>query len=128
MNMSKLVSAYMKMRAARSDLAAKFKQEDGALKEKMAVIEGHMLKFLQTNGTDSAKTEAGTFFRQENIQPAAQDWDTFYKWVAENDAFDAITRRINKSFVASYMEENEGATPPGVSVHREYVVRVRKPT
>ena len=44
----------------------------------------------------------------------------------QNDAFDALERRIKKTFVSEYMENNGGAIPPGVSVYRQYAVRVRR--
>jgi hypothetical protein len=52
----------------------------------------------------------------------------FYGWIKDNDAFDALERRVKKTFVTEFMETHEGGLPPpGITVSREYVVRVRKP-
>jgi hypothetical protein len=126
MDTNALTKTYVKIRDARTALKRKFDEEDGKLKAKLERLEGAMLKFLQESGIDSAKTENGTFYRQEEITPTGSDWDRFYQWIAENDAFDALERRIKKTFVKEYMETHEGAIPPGVTVYREYVVRVRR--
>lgn len=126
MDYNRLTKAYLNIRAARSALRKKFDQEDGALKENLKTIEAQMLKHLNDSGLESARTDVGTFYRQESLKPAASDWQAFYGWIKEEDAFDALERRIKATFIKEYMEDNDGALPPGVSVHREYDVRVRK--
>jgi hypothetical protein len=122
----KLAKVYIKIRDARRDLKKKFDEEDGALKAKLEKIEGVMLTFLNENKQESARTTVGTFFKQEEVTPTAADWDAIYKWIKKNDAFEMLERRIKKTFVSEYMEAHKGSIPPGVSVYREYVVRVRR--
>jgi hypothetical protein len=50
----------------------------------------------------------------------------FYVWIKDNDAFDALERRVKKSFIATYMEDNKGELPPGISVMQEYTVTIRR--
>lgn len=126
MDMNKAVTAYVRLRDARSALRHRFDEEDTALKEKQAMIEAALLNELNTLNADSMKTPAGTFYRQEEMRPSGSDWDAFYRWVKENDAFEFLEKRITKTAVKEYMELNDGAMPPGVSVHREFVVRVRR--
>lgn len=126
MDINLLTKAHINIRAARSALSKEFDKADGELKAKQTRLEAEMLRFLQANNTDSVRTESGTFYRQEELTPSASDWDALYSWIAENDAFDALEKRIKKTFVKDYMETNDGAIPPGVSVYREYVVRVRR--
>lgn len=126
MDTAKLAKAYIKLRDARAQMKRQFEEQDSALKAKQERLEAEMLRFLQESNTDSVKTVAGTFYRQEEITPTGADWDAFYKWVAENDAFDFLERRIKKTAIKEYMEMNSGAIPPGVSVYREFVVRVRR--
>lgn len=126
MNTNTLTKAYVKLRDARTALKREFDEKDNALKAKQERLEAEMLRFLQENNLDSVRTETGTFYRQEDITPTGSDWQLFYDWVAKNDAFDALERRIKKGFIKEYMETHEGGVPPGVSVYREYVVRVRR--
>jgi len=126
MDMNRLVRAHLAIRDKRKELADQFNAEDKDLREKQDRLEAEMLRFMQDSGSDSVRTDAGTIYRQESVKPAASDWDAFYNWVKEHDAFDALEKRIKATFVKEYMEENDGDTPPGVSVHREHVARVRR--
>lgn len=123
---TKVVRAYIKLRDARDVARRAWEEADAKLKLKQEVIESAMLKFLIDNKMDSVKTPVGTFYRQEEIMPAGADWDLIYKFITDNDAFEMLERRIKKGFVKEYMETNGGSIPPGVTVHREYVVRVRR--
>lgn len=121
-----LASEYVRIRAGFSELTKTYEGEKKRIKAVLDKIEGMMLGFLQETKQDSAKTAQGTFYKQEEILPTGSDWEAFYNWVKENDAFDALERRIKKTFISQYMESHDGAIPPGVSVLREWVVRVRK--
>lgn len=126
MNMNKLVRAHIAIRDRRKELTDSFNMTDRELKQKQERLEAEMLRFMQESGTESIRTDSGTVYQQETVKPAASDWNAFYDWVKQNDAFDALERRIKATFVKEFMEENDGETPPGVSVHREYVARVRR--
>jgi len=126
LDVNRLTRAFVHMRDARLKLKSHFEKQDRAIKAKQAVIEAAMLDFLNTHNLDSAPTEAGTFYRQKETTPTGSDWDAFYKWVKEQDAFDFLERRIKKTAINDYMEEHDGAIPPGVSVFTEFVVRVRR--
>lgn len=126
MDTAKMVKAFVKLRDARTALKREFEDKDNALKSKQELLESQLLKFLNENEMESVKTPHGTFYRQEELTPTGADWDAFYKWIAQNDAFDALERRIKKTFIKEYMETHSGGIPPGVSVYREYVVRVRR--
>ena len=126
LDLERAANAYIHMRDARSVLAEKFKEDDDALKAKMTVIQNALLKYLDAGHINSVKTDKGTIYRQEEITPQGSDWDVFYKWIRQNDAFDALERRIKKTFIRTFMDTNDGAIPPGVSVFREFVIRVRR--
>jgi hypothetical protein len=126
MDLNKVVSTYLRIRAKRAEIKRVYEEQDAELKGQLKTLEAFMLGKLNADNADNIKTEAGTFYRQEDITPTGSDWQALYKWIAENDAFDALERRIKKGFITEYMETHEGGLPPGVSVFREYVVRVRK--
>ena len=121
-----LVLGYLTLRDFRAVQKKAFETKDKKVKAAMEKIEAELGKRLRESESDSIRTEAGTFYRQVDITPRGDDWQAFYNWVAAEDAFDALERRIKKTFIAEYMEQNNGDLPPGVSVFREYVVRVRK--
>lgn len=126
-DLNAVVTAYTRMRDARSSLKRDYEAKDNDLKEKMSRLEVVLLRHLNTHGMDAVKTSAGTFYRQEEIKPNITDDSTFYAWIVENDAVsDALERRVKVSFVKDFMENHDGLPPPGVSASRNYVVRVRR--
>lgn len=126
MDLDQIVRVYVKIRDARAAAAKEAKERDAELKDKLSKLEAVLLNHLNTTKADSVKTSEGTFYRQEDLIPTGSDWEAFYAWVKENDAFDALERRIKKTFIAEYIEAHDGEIPPGVSVYREHVVRVRR--
>lgn len=125
-DMDKITRAYVRLRDARADAKKAWMDEDTKFAQKMERLEAEMLRFLNDSKTDSFKTQNGTVYKQLDIIPTGSDWDILYHWIAKNDAFDALERRIKKTFVKDYMDSHEGTPPPGVSVLREYKVRVRR--
>lgn len=120
------IQKYISLRDKRTALKKLYEEQDDILKDQMKSIESVFLQYLSDQGMDSAKTPAGTVYRQVEMTPSAEDWDAVYEYIRENDAFDMLERRIKKTFVADYLEENEGQLPPGVKVYKEYVARVRR--
>lgn len=124
--LDRFAKVYVKIRDKRAELKAAFDKQDTELKMQQEKLETAMLAQMNATGLKSARTEFGTVYRQEEVKPSASDWDSLYRWIKDNDAFDALERRIKKTFVTEYMETHDGSLPPGVSVHREFVVRVRR--
>ena len=117
---------YLAVRTARSNMKKDYENRDDILKGELERVETEMLGFLNATGQKTASTDSGTFYKQEDILPTGADWDAFYNWVGTHNAFDALERRIKKTFITEYMQRHDGELPPGVNVLREWVVRVRK--
>lgn len=126
MDISSLARAHIRLRDARASLRREYEAQDSDLKNKQEQIEGQMLKHMLETKVESVRTEAGTFYRQEEMTPIGSDWEAFYDWIATNRAFDALERRVKRNFIREYMEEHNGEVPPGISVMKEFVVRVRR--
>lgn len=126
LDLGQVTRAYINIRDARSALRKQYEGEDLKLEEAQDKLESVMLEHLNKHGMDAVRTEAGTFYRQEDITPSAGDWNALYTWIKDNDAWDALEKRIKKTFIREYQETHQGGLPPGVSVYREFVVRVRR--
>lgn len=122
----KMVRTFQKIKAKREQLKREFAAADEELKSKQALLQSMLLKFLTDSNLSSARTSTGTIYKQTKILPRAADWDVFYTWVRENDAFDFLEKRITRDAVKRYMEENDGLPPPGVSIFSEIEVGIRK--
>lgn len=126
MDINALARAHIRLRDARASLRRDYETQDDELKQKQNVIEAQMLKLMLDSNVSSVRTDSGTFYKQEQMIPIGSDWEVFYNWIAKNQAFDALERRVKRTFVQEYMEEHNGEPPPGISVLRENVVRVRR--
>jgi hypothetical protein len=127
-DVSRLTAVYVAIRDRRSEIKRIYEAEDEQLKAQLETIEGAMLKHLNDHGMESVRTDAGTFYKQEEIKPNIVDDKAFFQWIKDNNAFDAMQRRVSVTFVKEFMDSHEGKLPPpGIQVSREYVCRVRKP-
>jgi len=125
-NADKLVRVHQKISAARKKLKTEFEAADNALKEQQEVVESAMLVFLNDTKQKTAKTDNGYFYWEEKVTPSGSDWGAFFAFVRKENAFDALHKRISTTFIKEYMEAHDKALPPGVSIHRERVINVRK--
>jgi hypothetical protein len=125
-DLGKITKAHINIRDARAQLKKQFDDADADLKKAQKTLEAAMLDHLNKHGMESVRTEHGTFYRQEEITPSASDWNLLYNWIKDHDAWEALERRIKKTFIKEYAETHGGGLPPGVSVYREFIVRVRR--
>ena len=127
MDLDRLVKTYRKIRDARTDLGNKFKAEDENLKAKLKIIEDQLLDYCNDNQLTSGRTEHGTFYRTPRTKYWTADWDSFRKFVKENDAFDLLEKRIQQTNMTTWLKENPGKVPMGLNADTEYSINVRKP-
>jgi hypothetical protein len=122
--LDKAAATYVKIRDKRSELKKAWEVEDLKLKDQIDTIEGFFLETLRDLGIESARTKHGTIYRSLDVKPSCEDWNAFYAWIAENEAFDALERRVKKSFITQFMEDNKDELPPGITVVKEYIAKV----
>ena len=120
----KMVAAYIKLREAIQEKEDEIK----ALKEKQALVSASMLDLCSKEDIDSIKTPFGTLTRRIYSSYWTSDWDQMYKFIAENDAYHLLEKRIHNTNMKEFLEENPDALPIGLQSDRKYAVSVRKPT
>lgn len=121
-SVDKLVKAYIKIRDARTELN---KQID-ELEEKQDVIQAKLLEICKETGTESLRTEFGTVTKRVAKRYWTSDWDSFYKFMKENDAMQLLEQRVSKTNMEQFLEENPDLHPPGLNVDANYAVTVRR--
>lgn len=125
-NIDRVVNAYNAIRDARTVQRHAWEKQDVALEADQNKLKVLMLELLNANGAKSIATDHGTVYRTEKIRPSAADWGAIWAWMVEHDAMDLLEKRLKTTFIKEYMEEHDGALPPGVNVHREFEVTVRR--
>ena len=120
----KMVAAYIKIRSAIQEKEDEIK----VLKEKQALLSANMLDLCSKEDIDSIKTPFGPLTRRIYSAYWTSDWDQMYKFIAENDAYHLLEKRIHNTNMKEFLEENPDALPIGLQSDRKYAVSVRKPT
>lgn len=123
---SKLSSIYLKIRDARSELKAKYEEEDKQLEAQMDVIEAKLLEICKATDADSIKTQAGTVMRRVATRYWTNDWDSMYEFVKENDAYGLFEKRISQTNMKQFLEENPDKFPKGMLLDSQYKITVRR--
>jgi hypothetical protein len=125
-SIEKLVKAYIKIRDQRSELAAKFKEEDNVLSEKVAKIKSALLDHCKEHNVESVRTSEGVFFRSIKQRYWTSDWEHMYEFIREHDVPEFFEKRLNQKNVREFLVENPDLLPKGLNVDSEYTVSVRK--
>lgn len=127
-NLDRLVEAQQAIKDARTVKRHAWEAEDALLAEDEQKIKAILLDMLNKSGAKSFATDRGTVYRREVMKPSAADWSAIWAWAKANDAMEIFEKRLKVGFIQDFMEEHNGAIPPGINVHRVFEVSVRRPT
>lgn len=119
---NKLVKIYLKIRDKRAELS----KEDSALEEQQNIIEAELLSICKETGADGLRTEFGTVTRSVKKRFWTSDWSSFYDFVKEHDAIELLEKRVAQANMATFLEENPDAVPPGLQVDSRYTAVIRR--
>ncbi len=122
----KLVAIYIKIRDKRDELKRQFEEEYAKLEEQLNIISGEMLDVCKENNADSIKTPVGTIMRRVDTRFWTNDWDSFYEFVQENDAYGLFEKRIHQGNMKQFLEENPDRLPKGLMSDSKYKITVRR--
>ena len=131
MDAPKLIRMYIKMRDAKSAIAARHKEELAELNGKMDIVSGALKKLIDESGGDSIKSnEFGTASIVVSTKAGCSDWEEFSIFLREgdHDPVHFLEKKLKASAVVEFMDAHEGKLPPGVNIFKETQLRVRKPT
>lgn len=126
--MDKLARIYMKMRAAIQDVEREYDSKIEALKAQQQEVKNAIKDQMLASGSKSVRTDHGTVMLTEKRRFYTQDWDSFKKFVIEQEAVELLERRIHQTNMGKFLEENPSLVPPGLNSDTEFDVSVRKPT
>ena len=107
----KLAKIYVKIRDKRRELS----KQDDELKAQLDTVAGQLLEICKEQGATTIRTEHGTVSRRTTKNFWTSDWESFYKFIKDNDAFSLMFQRINNTNMAQYLEENPDVHPPGLN-------------
>jgi len=119
----RLTRIYVKMRDKRREL----ERQAAELKEKQDLVASELLEICKAQGATTIRTEHGTVSKRVTKNYWSSDWDSFFKFVKEQDAFSLMQQRINNANMAQFLEENPDLHPPGLNADvNQTVVIIKK--
>jgi hypothetical protein len=122
----KLADIYIKIRDKRDELKRNFEEEYAKLGTQLDVLSGEMLELCKENNADSIKTPAGTIMRRVETRFWTNDWDSFYSFVEDEEAFVLLEKRIHQGNMKQFLEENPDKMPKGLMSDSKYKITVRR--
>lgn len=125
--LEKMFRAHAIIKARLAEAAREHKEKTAPLSEKLVLIEAGLLKMMNEIGTSQLKVPHVAYCVPKiSTFPSCKDWSALWTHVVETGNFDLVTRRLSSKAIKGYMEANDGALPPGVTVHVERGVTVTR--
>ena len=125
-SVEKLVKTYAKIRDKRSELTAKYKEEEGKLREQQDKVKLALLSYCKEHEVDSVRTASGLFYRTVKQRYWTSDWESMHKFILDHEVPEFLDKRLNQANLKQFLEENPDTLPPGLNVDSEYAISVRK--
>ncbi len=118
----RLAKIYVKIRDKRREL----EKQSAELKEQLDIVAAQLLEICKEQGAQTIRTGHGTVSRRVTKNYWTNDWDSFYKFIKDNDAFSLMHQRINNTNMAQYLEENPDSLPPGLNADITQTITILK--
>lgn len=116
-NLGSVIDHYRELYDQRAELNAQSKE----LTREMEALVPQILGQLDELGIDSAKGKNAKVWVEEKIRPSVKDWDQFYSYIRDNEAWFLLARMPTGKAYADLIEAGE--TVPGVEpVHLRDIV------
>lgn len=118
------IESYLKLRRMKEEMKVRHAAELQPIDAAMEKIEALLHLTMQSVGTKSLPTTKGTAYLSTLTSATVEDWDSFIAFVKEEDAWEFLEHRANKSTVEQYKAEFS-QLPPGVNWNERIRVNVK---
>jgi len=126
--LDKLARVYRKIKSEIDALTQEYDTKIEQLKAQQDELKFAMKDQMKALGVKSVNTAFGTVSMVNKTRYSTNDWDSFKKFIIENDVVDLLEKRIAQSNMARFLEENPGMVPPGLNAFSDFEIRVTKPS
>ena len=122
-----VVKAYIAFRDEIKRIEEEAKEKTIALKEKMIMLEGWLLKKADESGEEGFRTAFGTVSVVKKDFASVADWGATLPFIQETGRWELLTHAVNKLEVRKFLQETQ-AIIPGVNYGVKRDVQVRRPS
>lgn len=120
-----ITEEYVMMRDERARIKKEYEERDAPLVADMDIREAWLLTKLKEIGAESLRTAHGTAYIQVKTRASCSDWPLFWKYIAENNRFDMLEKRVSQKPISDMLDNNE-ELPPAINTFSERVVTIRR--
>jgi hypothetical protein len=121
-----MVDQFVRLRDKIAEATKAHEEKIAPAKEYKEQLEAAILEKLNETGLESAKTKFGTAYKTIKKSATVADGAAFRAWVVDEGQYDVVDWRANAVAVSKYLDEHEGALPPGINYGTFVAVGVRR--
>lgn len=126
MNLDDVVGKYIQLRDKKAQIKKEYSTKVEKIDEAMTAIENAILStFDKMGGVQSIRTTHGTPYISLRESVTVADRDSYFDFVRENEAWDMLESRANKTAVLQYKEEHD-ELPPGLNYRAERMINIKR--
>jgi hypothetical protein len=119
------VARYIRLRDHKKAADEEYKKSMERVNKAMEVLANELHAHLLESGADHVGCESGTVYLKTEVSCTVEDREKFMAFLQENDEWDALDVKANKTFLKELMERGD-ELPPGVKVSQFQTVGVRR--
>lgn len=119
------VAAYIKLRDFKKSAEDELKKSLKRTVEAMDKLEAELLDELTKSGANSLACDQGTVYKSMQLSATVENRQDFLDHISQNDLWEALDVKANKTFIKEYMEKNQ-AVLPGLKVTQLTTVGIRR--
>ena len=120
------VKAYIQLRDHKKQAQEAFELSMKRVYDAMNKLEAELLNDLNMNGANSIASDDGTVYKRIELSATVENREAFRDYVVENNVWEAMDIKANKTFVREYLDQHTGQPLPGVKVTQIATVGVRR--
>lgn len=117
-----LIDSMYELRTEREKLSSAAKK----IGEKLEILEAEIIARLDSDAMTMGRGRAASATLTEVDVPKVDDWDEFYKYIGENEAYHLLQRRPSSAACRETIESGE--TIDGVGIFTKRAISLRKIT
>lgn len=125
LSLDQIALAIVNIRKEKASILKKAEKQAQELESQKEELENYARSVMAKLGTSSVKTKSGTIISQDVVKYSTNDWNDFYRVIAENDRFDLLEKRVSQKNLQQFLEENPEKEPKGLSSYRHNKITVR---
>lgn len=119
------VARYIKLRDHKKAADEEYKKSMERVNKAMEVLANELHAHLLETGADNVGCDTGTVYLRTETSCTVVDQAAFLAFCKDNEEWDALDVKANKTFAKELMERGE-ELPPGVKVSQFQTVGVRR--